>query len=200
MDEKELIRRASRGDQSAFETLVDRWQKPVYHQALRMLGSPEDAADVTQEVFLKLWRTLPSFRGESTLSTWLYRLTDNTAIDLLRRERRHRGDLSLDDGDNPPSIPADSAPSPQEQVERRDEQAAVAAALAQLSEDHRRILILRELNGLSYEEIGAMLDLAPGTVKSRIFRARLSLTRILSGTFCGAAASKGIEGGDGHGA
>ena len=200
MDEKELIRRASRGDQSAFEALVDRWQKPVYHQALRMLNSPEDAADVTQEVFLKLWRSLPSFRGDSALSTWLYRLTDNAAIDLLRREKKRRGDLSLDDGENPPPLPADGAPSPQEQAERREQQEVVAAALAQLSAEHRRVLVLRELDGLSYNEIGQLLDLASGTVKSRIARARLALAKILSGTFYGAGASKKAEGGDGHGA
>ena len=200
MDEKELIRRASQGDQSAFEELVDRWQKPVYHQALRMLNSPEDAADVTQEVFLKLWRTLPSFRGDSTLSTWLYRLTDNASIDLLRREKKHRGDFSLDDDGSTPPLPPDGALSPQEQAERREEQETVAAALARLSEEHRRVLVLRELSGLSYNEIGQMLALNPGTVKSRIARARLSLAKILSGTFCGADTSKGIEGGDGHGA
>lgn len=199
MDEKELIRRARRGDQSAFEALVDRWQKPVYHHALRMTGNPEDAADVTQEVFLKFWRTLPSFRGESALSTWLYRLTDSAAIDLLRREKKRRDTLSLDDSGVPPLLPADPAPSPQEQTERNEAGRQVADALAQLSEEHRRVLILRELDGLSYQEIAAILRLNPGTVKSRIARARLALADILAGTFSPAPASNEQKGGDGHG-
>lgn len=199
MDEKELLRRARRGDQSAFEALVDRWQKPVYHHALRMTNDPEDAADVTQEVFLRLWRALPSFRGESALSTWLYRLTDNAAIDLLRREKKRRGTLSLDDDDVPPLLPADPAPSPQEQAERSETRRQVAEGLARLSKEHRRVLILRELDGLSYQEIAAILRLNPGTVKSRIARARMALADILAGTFSPAPASNDQKGGDGHG-
>lgn len=198
IEEKELIQRARQGDHAAFEALVGRWQKPVYHQALRLLNDPEDAADVTQEVFLKLWRALPGFRGESSLSTWLYRLTDNTAIDLLRREKKRHGDLSLDDENLAVCVPADPSCSPQEQTERREVQSAVADALAQLSQEHRRVLILRELNGLSYEEIGQILVLNPGTVKSRIARARLALAKLLEGTFSPASASKSTKGGDGH--
>lgn len=199
MDEKELLRRARRGDQSAFEALVDRWQKPVYHHVLRMTNDPEDAADVTQEVFLRLWRALPSFRGESALSTWLYRLTDNAAIDLLRREKKRRGTLSLDDDDVPALLPADPGPSPQEQAERSETRRQVAEGLARLSEEHRRVLILRELDGLSYQEIAAILRLNPGTVKSRIARARMALADILAGTFSPAPASNDQKGGDGHG-
>ncbi len=198
VEEKELIQRARRGDRTAFEALVDRWQKPVYHQALRLLNNREDAADVTQEVFLKLWRALPDFRGESSLSTWLYRLTDNTAIDLLRREKKRRGDLSLDDENLAVCTPASPASSPQEQAERRELQSVVADALARLNPEHRRVLVLRELNGLSYEEIGRILTLNPGTVKSRIARARLALAKLLDGTFSPVSASKGVKGGDGH--
>lgn len=185
MDEKKLISLAQKGDQSAFEQLLDRYQKPVYHQALRLLNNPEDAADVTQEVFLKVWRNLPSFRGESGFSTWLYRLTDNAAIDLLRREKKRRGDSSLDDEENTSVLPADPAPTPQQAIEKQELHQAVADGLAQLSEEHRRILVMREINGLSYEEIGNILGLTTGTVKSRLARARISLAKILqkSGNF-----------------
>lgn len=179
MDEQKLIALAQQGDQSAFEQLLDRYQKPVYHQALRLLNNPEDAADVTQEVFIKVWRSLPNFRGESEFSTWLHKLTDNTAIDLLRREKKRRGDSSLDDEENPLELPADHAQTPHQAAERKELREAVAAAMEELSEEHRSVLVLREINGLSYEQIGEILDLSPGTVKSRLARARISLAKIL---------------------
>lgn len=179
MDEQKLIALAQKGDQSAFEQLLDRYQKPVYHQALRMVGNPEDAADVTQEVFIKVWKHLPSFRGESGFATWLYRLTDNTAIDLLRREKKRRGDSSLDDEESFCVLPADPAPTPHQAAEQKELQQAVADGLRQLSEEHRQVLVMREINGLSYEEIGDILGLTAGTVKSRIARARISLAKFL---------------------
>ena len=182
MDEQKLISLASRGDQAAFEQLLDHYQKPVYHQALRLVGNPEDAADVTQEVFLKVWKHLPSFRGESSFSTWLYRLTDNAALDLIRREKKRRGDASLDDEESSLTLPADPAPTPHQAVERKELHQAVADGLAQLSEEHRQVLIMREVNGLSYEQIADILDLSPGTVKSRIARARISLAKFLQKT------------------
>ncbi len=182
MDEQKLISLAQNGDQSAFEQLLDRYQKTVYHQAFRLLNDPEDAADVTQEVFIKVWKHLPSFRGESGFATWLYRLTDNAAIDLIRREKKRQGDSSLDDEENAAIFPADPAPTPQQAVEQKELKQAVAEGLQQLSEEHRRILVMREINGLSYEEIGAILDLSPGTVKSRLARARISLAKFLQKT------------------
>ncbi len=182
MEEQQLIELARAGDQSAFAQLVDRYEKPVYHQALRLLNHPEDAADVTQEVFFKVWRALPSFQGDSSFSTWLYRLTGNAAIDLLRREKKRRGDASLDDdGQNWEGTLSDPAPTPEQSLERQELREQVSAGLARLSEEHRQVLVLREISGLSYEEIGRILDLAPGTVKSRIARARMALVRVLEG-------------------
>ena len=179
MDEKKLISLAQKGNQSAFEQLLDRYQKSVFHQALRLLNNPEDAADVTQEVFLKAWKNLPNFRGESGFATWLYRLTDNAAIDLLRREKKRRGDSSLDDEDGVVIFTADPSPTPHQAIEEKELQQAVADGLTQLTEEHRRILVLREVNGLSYEDIGSILNLSVGTVKSRLARARISLIKIL---------------------
>ena len=145
MNERELVKWAKAGNEDAFAVLVERYEKRVYHQALRLLGNPEDAADVTQEVFYKVWRGLPQFQGDSAFSTWLYRLTDNAAIDLLRREKKRKGETSLDELNAGPP-PADPSPTPQQALEQAELQRSVAEGLARLSEDHRRVLVLRELN------------------------------------------------------
>lgn len=193
MDEAELIRLAASGGRDAFSDLMERYEQRVYHQALRLVGHPEDAADVTQEVFFKAWRGLPRFQGDSAFSTWLYKLTDNAAIDLLRREKKRRGDTALDDPAGL-ALPADPSPTPQQALEAKELRQAVADGLARLSQEHRRVLVLRELDGLSYEEIGGLLDLPAGTVKSRIARARLALAKILreGGNFFAAPPSKRI--------
>ena len=121
----ELVRAAAGGDEDAFAQLVALHEKKVYNLALRMCGNPEDAWDAAQEAFLSAWRGLPSFRGEAGFSTWLYRLTSNAAIDLLRRNKRQRGEASLDD-ENLGIDAVDRAPSPQEQAE-----AAVSMARSQ---------------------------------------------------------------------
>ena len=186
MEENTLVVRAKGGDRDAFALLLTQYEKQVYHHALRMLRHPEDAADAAQEVFLKVWQGLPGFQGGSAFSTCLYRLTDNVCIDLLRREKKRRGDASLDaEGFAAANAVSDPAPSPQQSLERREDRRAVAQALERLSDDHRRVLILRELDGLSYDEIGAILDVPAGTVKSRIARARMALADFLrkSGNF-----------------
>ena len=192
MEEKQLIRQAAQGDRDAFARLLERYQKQVYHQALRMVGSPEDAADMTQEAFFKVWQGLPGFQGDSSLSTWLYRLTNNVCIDFLRREKKRRGELSLDADDSAALPLAASAPSPQLSLERKELRQAIEAGLAQLSDEHRQVLVLREISGLSYDEIAGLLELSPGTVKSRIARARLSLAKFLrkTGNFSEPPASK----------
>ena len=180
MEEQELLQRARGGDQAAFGLLMEQYERQVYRQALGLVGHPEDAADVTQEVFLKVWRGLPAFQGGSSFSTWLYRLTGNAAIDLLRREKKRRGDLSLDDPDRRwDSHLADPTPLPEKSLEQEELRRAVIRGLALLSEEHRQVLVLRELNGASYEEIGQVLGLPPGTVKSRVARARLALAKLL---------------------
>lgn len=187
VEEQVWISQAASGNTHAFAHLVERYEKQVYHHALRLVGNPEDAADISQEVFWKAWRALPTFRGESRFSTWLYRLTDNACMDWLRREKKRRSDTSLDENEGLTQVQQlpHPDPSPQEHVEAQERQLTLEQGLAQLSEEHRRILVLRELSGLSYQEIGDLLGLSPGTVKSRLARARLALANYLrqSGNF-----------------
>lgn len=194
-DDTHLVELAKTGDQYAFAALVERYQRRVYTLALRMTNSAEDAADLSQEAFLNVWRGLSSFQGGSSFSTWVYRLTSNVCIDFLRREKRRRAAsaLSLDDETaNLADTVPDRGPSPQESLERREAKQALERGLAQLSEEHRQVLALRELGGLSYVEIAAVLGLEEGTVKSRIARARLALRNFLrsDGNFLDAAASE----------
>jgi RNA polymerase sigma-70 factor (ECF subfamily) len=193
--EQELVSRAGQGDQEAFAALVQANQNRIYSLALRMTGSPEDGADLAQEAFLRAWRSLPSFQGESSFSTWLYRLATNLCIDFLRREKRRSAvaaAVSLDDsGDAAPTQVSDPRFTPEGELERRELRAAVDRGLARLSDDHRQVLVLRELEGLSYAEIAQALGVEEGTVKSRLARARLALrnTLLSDGNFSPPASS-----------
>ena len=188
MTEQQLLQAARRGREDAFEELVRLYEKRVYHLALRMCGNVDDAYEVAQEAFLSAWKGMRFFRGDSSFSTWLYRLTSNAAIDFLRRQRRQGGSdgVSLDDEDTFLEV-ADPAPSPHQQAERLELRDALARGLGALSPEHRQVLLLRELQGLTYEEIAAALELDLGTVKSRIARAREKLRKYLvaSGNFSG---------------
>ena len=190
MTEQELIRKAKQGDQSAFEQLVLAHQNRVFTLAFRMVNDREEAADLAQEAFLKAWQGLPNFQGESSFSTWLHRLTTNLCIDWLRRQTRRREIepvASLDDEERSWAEPADPGQDPQRQLERKELHRALARALQALPDHHRQVLVMRELSGLSYQEIGQALDLDMGTVKSRIARARLALRKLLlaDGNFSG---------------
>lgn len=200
MDEKKWLKQAAAGSAEAFEQLVLKYQTAVYNLCLRMTGDPEDAADMTQESFLKAWRNLESFQGNSAFSTWLYRLASNTCLDHLRSVKR-RPQLSLvmedEDGEAQALDVPDSAPTPEEQVIALDEQSRLNEALQALEEDQRQILILRAVNGLSYTEIAEVLQLKEGTVKSRLARARDQLRKKLqqNGNNSPAPTSKKQKGG-----
>lgn len=178
MTDRDLVRRAGRGDQEAFAELVRKYENQIFSLARRMCTDPDDAADVAQEAFLAAWKGLPNFRQEAEFSTWLYRLATNAAIDHLRKAKKQRGDLSLDD-EALSLDTADSGPTPHQAAESRELRRAVSQAMDQLSDDHRQVLVLREVRQLSYEEIARALDMDLGTVKSRISRARNSLRKIL---------------------
>lgn len=195
-DEDQWIADARRGDADAFESLMHLHEKQIYGLCLRLCGNPEDAREAAQEAFLSAWQGLPSFRGDASFPTWLYRLASNACIDLLRREKRSRcaAGPSLDDTLINLEL-ADPTPGPQEHAERRELRQAISDGLGTLSPDHREVLILREIQQLSYEEISQVLDLDEGTVKSRINRARKQLRTFLlrSGNFFASPPSKQTE-------
>lgn len=201
MDEA-LIRQAAGGDQTAFAALVTACQKPVYNLALRMTGSPDDALDISQEVFLRAWRGLSGYRYDAAFSTWLYRLTGNVCIDFLRRRRREKTiPLYYTDEENEEqelSLPS-SAPGPEDETLLRLEQDSVAEALSLLEPEYRQALTLRVINGLRYAEIAAIMNIPEGTVKSRIARARETMRRLLkkNRNLSSAPSSKKKKGGNG---
>ena len=174
MNELLLISRARGGDRDAFGELVEQYRDNVYRLAYRMCGNAYDADEAAQEAFVAAWRALPNFRGDAKFSTWLYRLTTNAAIDVMRREKRHQ---TVGDGEM--IEVADDADSPQETVERTEQQEAVQKALATLSEEYREVLLLRYMEELDYAEIAEVLQLPSGTVKSRINRAKAALKTAL---------------------
>ena len=174
MNELLLISRARGGDRDAFGELVEQYRDNVYRLAYRMCGNTYDADEAAQEAFVAAWRALPNFRGDAKFSTWLYRLTTNAAIDVMRREKRHQ---TVGDGEMMDL--ADDADSPQETVERTEQQEAVQKALATLSEEYREVLLLRYMEELDYAEIAEVLQLPSGTVKSRINRAKAALKAAL---------------------
>ena len=197
--ENEIIRSVLRGNVNDFEKLVTAYEKNVYNIALRMVGDPEDAADMTQETFIKAYRALSSFRGDSKFSSWLYRIASNVCLDFLRSRSRHpQVSLSTvdEDGQAPVELP-DMRQNPEEQLMKKLGMEAVRRGLEQLPEQQRQILVLRELGGLSYAELAQTLGLEEGTVKSRIFRARKRLCALLlcDGNISDGAASVSGKGG-----
>ncbi len=193
-EESAVIRRVLSGDADAFESLVTENQTRAYHLAWRLLGNEADAADAVQDAFLKAYTSLKDFRGESRFSVWLYRLVNNVCIDMLRKRRRTDAvplQTTDDEGDKTELPLPDAGADPQELLERAEDVAAVRRAMDSLPEDCRQILTLRELAGLSYDEIARALSLETGTVKSRLNRARKKLCRQLleDGNFSGSAPS-----------
>ena len=197
MQDDALIRRAAQKDEQAFEQLMLLHQKAVYNICYRMAGNAEDALDLSQEVFLKLWRTLEQYQFDAAFSTWLYRMTQNACIDFLRRQKRQQhASLTVSDDEaagKELSVP-DPAPLPEERVIFNEKQEAIRTAMNALPSDFREILELRVVRNLPYEQIAQIMGLPVGTVKSRLARARLQLKkRLEAGNFFEQGASKRMK-------
>ncbi|MEG0779468.1 MAG: RNA polymerase sigma factor [Oscillospiraceae bacterium] len=192
--EAELVTAAQGGDEAAFEALLHQYENQVFTLARRICGNPDDAAEAAQEAFLSAWQGLRFFRQEANFSTWLYRLTSNACIDLLRREKRQRVSFSFDEEGCTLEV-TDSAPTPEQALEQKDLRAGIEQGLDALTDEHRQVLVLRELHQLSYDEIADVLDLDVGTVKSRISRGRGQLRKFLlkNGNFFSPAPSNPRE-------
>ena len=156
--ERENIARAAKGDANAFETLMSAYEKKIYALCLRMMGNPHDGEDAAQEAMLRIWRTIGQYRFESAFSTWVYRVTASCCMEEM-------GEASGFD-------PADDSETPQEQTERKETRSAIRQAIAAVPEGMREVFLLRDVHGLSVEETAQALQIAQGTVKSRLARAR----------------------------
>ncbi len=181
--ENGVIRSVLDGNINDFEQLVTAYEKNVYNLALRMVGDPDDAADITQETFIKAYRALGSFRGDSKFSSWIYRIASNMCLDFLRsRSRRAQVPLSFENEDAEGEIELpDMSQNPEKVLMKKLSMEAVRRGMEKLPPKQRQILVLRELCGLSYAELAQTLSVEEGTVKSRIFRARKRLCAILLG-------------------
>lgn len=175
-----LIERCRRGNVEAFEELIAPYMQKVYNLALRLSRNPEDASDLAQEAFLRAFVSLRDFRGDCAFSTWLYRITFNVCRDEARRRRRHPA-VSLDepvtsvDGEVTPRQFVSSSGDPVEAVETREVRDAIWEGIRSLNPEFRAVLVLRDIEGMAYEEIARVLDISLGTVKSRLNRARNAL-------------------------
>lgn len=173
--DEELAARARAGDRQAFALLVRRHQERVFRFVLRMLGSRDEAMDLTQDAFLKAWNALPGWRPEARFATWLFQIARNATLDLLRR--RQLVEFVPLDADAPGEAafePRDAAPLPEERLADQQRIGLLERALAALPAEQREILLLRELEDMSYAEIAATLGINEGTVKSRLARARVA--------------------------
>lgn len=187
-DDHTLVEAAKGGDRRAFQLLFERYERKVYAVAHGFLRNPEDALDVVQDAFIKVYRYLPNFEGQSSFYTWLYRIAANLCIDHLRRNTRKK-DVEFDDrirhdGDPESSAGVDALPasllgSPGEAVENKEILAAVEDSLKYLSDKHRAVIVMRELQGLSYADMAKAMGCSKGTIMSRLFHARRNMQKLL---------------------
>lgn len=191
--EEKLIERLKRRDEAAFTELMELYQTKVFHLLFRMLGDKEEARDVAQDVFYTVFKSIDSFRGDSKLSTWIYRVATNHCKNRIKYlGRRARGQKqefnelsekdSVESGTMQTSATIDR---PDQAVEGMETESIVQRALAKLDEEHRTLVVMRDIEGLSYEEIQSVTGLAEGTVKSRLHRARLQLKELVEAMYKG---------------
>ncbi len=187
-DDLALVRRAQQGDKAVFRVLFERYHRRVYALALAVLKSPQDAHDVVQEAFVKVYRHLPDFQGNSSFYTWLYRISMNLAIDQHRRRKAARlvaydDARSQRDSDTEPAtgaVPTVDRADPARTHSRRELAHKLQEALATLPEYHQQVILLREVEGLSYEEIAKIMKVPKGTIMSRLFHARRKMQAALA--------------------
>ncbi|MBQ3223177.1 MAG: sigma-70 family RNA polymerase sigma factor [Clostridia bacterium] len=174
-----LIKQAIRGDAYAFEQLMRKHESRMYSVAVRMCGNREDAQDCVQDAMLRIYRALDRFKGQSSFSTWVYRITMNTCLDELRR-RKVRASTSLDTLLESGWSPTDETDTPERHAIEAERRKALSGAIQSLPEDMRSAIVLREMQGLSYEEISDVLSVNVGTIKSRISRGREKLRQLIT--------------------
>ena len=184
VEEMELVRRARRGDLEAYDELVRRYQERVYATVYHMTANHEDANDLAQEAFIKAFQALKSFKGGSSFYTWVYRIAVNKTINFLK-QRKNKAQMSLDDLDfnaehDPDLVALISDKTPRREVGLAELQEKLNAAMQKLSESHRLVVTLQDVQGLSHEEIGKIMDCNIGTVRSRLFYARQQMQAYLS--------------------
>ena len=177
MDDRELVGRARQGDREAFSQLIMQYQVPLYNMALRMVGGPDDAADIVQDAFLRAWEKIRTLR-DAPFKSWLFQIAANLCYDHFRRGRRY-GTMPDDDHSGKVVGLGIATPDPQERAEANERNRLVRESIAQLDHDMRVAIILRDINGMSYDEIATVLRVPLGTVKSRIARARAQVQECL---------------------
>jgi RNA polymerase sigma-70 factor (ECF subfamily) len=178
--DEELVEKSIAGDLDSFNQLVQRWERPIYALAYRTIGREEDARDVVQEAFLRAFRALPGFKGQAKFSSWLYRITLNLCRDWMRRERR-TPELQAPEGVDVIELAAEQGPveSVEDLVSRRDVSRRVARAMQALSEEQRTAIVLKEYQGLTFQEISELLGVPLSTVKTRLYQGLHVLRREL---------------------
>jgi RNA polymerase sigma-70 factor (ECF subfamily) len=180
-EEKLLIEQAKDGDEGSFETLILSCKGKAFNIALRYMNNESDALDVIQESFIKIFRHLSKFNGESKFDTWAYRIVVNTCHDFIRKSKNKYNvvPISISEEEEQPQFEIkDQSPQPEEMILRKEESAYIVRCLEKINPDHKEIIILRDIRGFSYEEISEILECSMGTVKSRISRARNKLKEV----------------------
>jgi len=184
-EEALFVMRLQANEDAAYDELVRTYSASIFHVAYRMLGDTAEASDIVQEIFLKVFRNIGGFKGEAALKTWIFRIAFSEILNRLRWwKRRHRfATVSLDEQPNdfgmPARIIAASSPTPEQALQSKEEEGAIQQALGKLSREHRSIVVLRDIEGFSYNEIADVLGVSVGTVKSRLARARADLKKSL---------------------
>lgn len=174
--EKELVRKSRDGDIYAFEKLIQAYEKRIFNIALKMVGNREDASDIAQEVCIKIYKSIGSFKESSSFSTWVYRITSNVCIDQLRKRKNNVVPLAVSSDDGEYELPvASNERLPEEIVEGKELADLIKSCILNLAPEQRIIITLRDIYGHSYEDIANMLNISMGTVKSRLNRARNTL-------------------------